>query len=281
MMTKLTAFVKNHFLLGKIVKIIIYFILILLTVYDNSCRIFRKLGICSDERKKNKSLQNINGKKRCFIICTGPSLTFEDLEVLSGEYTFGMNSIPMLYEKTSFRATYYGCIDKGVYDKLKNTIDKYSNQHEKVFINDRIRRSIGGKLKDNWYNISCNVAYHTYDRWFKGNFRCKFSDDAYIGTYNMHSVTHFLIQIAVYMGFKEIYLLGADCNFPKNDKIHFVEHDIPDTTIETARERNISGYLKIKEYTKNHDVRIYNATRGGALEVFERVDLDEVLLSEN
>ena len=93
----------------------------------------------------------------------------------------------------------------------------------------------------------------------------------------MYSITHVLIQLAVYMGFKEIYLLGADCNQSKGKQIHFEEYGVPDTTIDPERERNIVGYKEVKKYCDNHDVTVYNATRGGELEVFERRNLDDVL----
>lgn len=36
--------------------------------------------------------------------------------------------------------------------------------------------------------------------------------------------------------------------------------------------------MEAKQYADTHGVRIFNATRGGKLDVFERVDLDEILL---
>ena len=43
----------------------------------------------------------------------------------------------------------------------------------------------------------------------------------------------------------------------------------------------ITAYKVAKKYTERTDVKIYNATRGGMLEVFERVNLDEVILETN
>ena len=37
------------------------------------------------------------------------------------------------------------------------------------------------------------------------------------------------------------------------------------------------GYKCAKDYADSHGIKIYNATRGGELETFERVDLDEIL----
>lgn len=51
-----------------------------------------------------------------------------------------MNSICLLADKTSFRPTFYGCNDLGVYKKLKSNIEQYCGNQIKVFVSDRIKR---------------------------------------------------------------------------------------------------------------------------------------------
>lgn len=276
MMTKIVNLARKNIFLEIIIKCCCWIALIIISWMDSIRRMLHSMGFAVPKYKKIKSLEKKYEGERCFIICTGPSLTVEDMEKLKGEYTFGMNSISLLYEKTDFRPSFYGCIDEGVFNKLKENIIKYDEASIPVFVSPRISKHVN--LLAHWYEIPLNVAYHTYDRWFKNKFWCKFSDDAYKGLYDMYSVTHFLIQVAVYMGFKEIYLLGADCNQVKGKKVHFQDYGVPDTTIDTARERNIVGYEEVKRYADSHDVKIYNATRGGMLEVFERVELEKVLL---
>ena len=41
----------------------------------------------------------------------------------------------------------------------------------------------------------------------------RFSNKAGMYMYCVGSVLYFMIQLAVYMGFEEIYLLGCDCNY--------------------------------------------------------------------
>ena len=38
----------------------------------------------------------------------------------------------------------------------------------------------------------------------------------------------------------------------------------------------LAGYQKAKQYADAHGIKIYNATRGGKLEVFPRVDFDSL-----
>ena len=278
MMTKLLQIADKNIVFRFIIFAYIWFgTKIIDTTYEIG-RLLRKRGVTSSKYKKIISLKNKYKGERCFVICTGPSLTIDDLNLLKGEYTFGMNSISLLYDKTDFRPSFFGCIDEGVFLKMYDNIQKYDDDRIPVFISGRAAKHCD--LKPHWYEIPVNVAYHTYDRWVKNKFWCKFSDDAYAGVYDMYSVTHFLIQIAVYMGFKDIYLLGCDCNQVPGKQVHFKDYGVPDASIDTARERNINGFEEVKRYCDTHDVTVYNATRGGMLEVFERVDLDKVLLTK-
>ncbi len=37
------------------------------------------------------------------------------------------------------------------------------------------------------------------------------------------------------------------------------------------------AYMSLREYAKEHGIRVLNATRGGKLEVFERVNFDKLM----
>lgn len=275
MMTKLVNLARKNKFFEIVVKALVWIMMAFINAWDEFTGFLRCHGLLGNQYGDIKVLKGKYAGKRCFIICTGPSLTTDDLEKIRGEYTFGMNSICLLADKTSFRPTFYGCNDLRVYKKLKASIEQYCGNQIEVFVSDRIKRH--GDVKKGWHVFPENVAYHTYDRWFKQNFWCKFSGDCYRTVYGMHSITHSIIQIAVYMGFKEIYLLGADCSFPKGKKIHFQDYGVHDTTIDTARERNIAGYEEVKKQMDKYAFTVFNATRGGALEVFERVNLDDLL----
>ncbi len=105
----------------------------------------------------------------------------------------------------------------------------------------------------------------------------KFSDNAYDAVYDGYSITYSMIQIAVYMGFKEIYLLGCDCSYTKGENNHFVESGHIDKNDYLNYEKKTSAYKSAREYMDTHDVEIINCTRGGMLEVFPRMQLEQVL----
>jgi hypothetical protein len=80
------------------------------------------------------------------------------------------------------------------------------------------------------------------------------------------------------MGFKEIYLVGIDWSGinPEREMSHFDGEVWTDLPANQFR----AGYVSAKKYADSHGIKIYNASRGGDLELYERVDLD-VTLSKN
>ena len=111
--------------------------------------------------------------------------------------------------------------------------------------------------------------------------KIEYSDDISVGVYDGFTVTNMAIQIAIYMGFKKIYLIGCDCDYSK-PKIHFIEAPGDKGKIEAgwlpqAAALSIDGYKAIRDFAYKRHVEIYNVTRGGKLEVFYRDNLERVL----
>ena len=108
-----------------------------------------------------------------------------------------------------------------------------------------------------------------------------FSEDLVYGLYGRGTVTYECIQLAVYMGFREIYLLGVDFNFSsdyKDKSNHFVStyYSKNSKTGYFLEKESLEAYEAAKKYAENHGIKIFNATRGGKLEVFERRNFDEL-----
>lgn len=216
-----------------------------------------------------KKYCNIHSGERCFILATGPSLTLSDIELLKNEYTFSMNSICKLFNKTNWKPTYYVIQDHKVYDKLKD--DSNFRSIEKPFVADFILDE--HKLK-NTDNICFPINHLDHMDFKKRTMKQKFSADAYVCIYDGYTVTYTALQLAVYMGFSEIFLLGCDCDY-SGEKQHFVDYGIKVT--DNPEQRMTIAYKAAREYADAHGIKIFNATRGGKLEVFERVNLDDVL----
>ncbi len=216
--------------------------------------------------------KGIHKGERCFIIATGPSLTIDDVEILKDEYTFGMNSGIYLIEKSSWSPTYYLLQDKKVYEKLKNDLAIIDNCSVIKFIGDTATQKTS--KKDVLYSL------RLYNH-FVGGTKVDFSEDCHVYVSDGWTVTYSAIQIAVYMGFSEIYLLGCDSDY--SGKMH-AEH-----CVKTGdKEKMVKGQEKFGEfssiayecaqcYALKRGAKIYNCTRGGKLEVFPRKTLEDVL----
>ena len=87
------------------------------------------------------------------------------------------------------------------------------------------------------------------------------------------------MQLAVYMGFEKIYCLGLDSTgFLSNvtqskGYPHFYGGNDAGFLMIPAMKQ---AYFAAKEYTEDHRIIIYNATRGGELEIFDRVSFDDL-----
>jgi hypothetical protein len=223
-----------------------------------------------------RKYKNKHAGKRCFIVCTGPSLTYEDLELLKGEITFSMNTIIKCFHRTDWRPTYYGIQDIVAYKECQEFL--LSDHTLTPFIPDCIL-NMGYKIPSN--TVVFPFSFHKHRIWVSEvkKLSTKFSGNAAALVYAGYTVTYSLLQVAVYMGFKDIYLLGCDCYYPpEQENQHFVETKTVDPIFATAASRMIFAYQVAKRYADRHCIHIYNATRGGQLEVFERVSLEEVLL---
>ena len=217
--------------------------------------------------KKMEPLRNAyKTRRRCFIVATGPSLRSEDLQVLDqyNEFCIGMNKIYMY--KSAWTPNVYVCIDSFLISESEDEIDKYASQIK--FIGDS-HLKFWGKEHKNTYKIH-TITQDSY------NLMPKFSENICQKVYGGGTVTYACIQIAVYLGFTEIYLVGVDCNYIKNSANNYF-YDSNDMDNKNHHEdRMVLSYQAAKKYADEHSIKIYNATRGGALEVFERVDFDSL-----
>lgn len=233
----------------------------------------RKKGVRDKKYEKIKEFEGIYKGKRCFIVCTGPSLTVDDLNKLKNDITFSMNSIFKIFSSTSWRPDYYFFTDSTVYEKLQDSIDL--SQYKYAFFNCNLCKNFGVTSK----NLVPLPVYSNYI-WYKEEFKIDFSDNPYAIVYEGHTVTYLALQMVAYMGFNEIYLLGCDCSYG-GEKKHFSDGDYETVFEDKQQERLIASFKAAKEYADEHGIKIYNATRGGKLEVFERVDFDSLFLEED
>lgn len=236
--------------------------------------------ISRDKQKSDECmgrLANMHQGSRCFIVCNGPSLKAEDLTLLHarGEITFACNKIDKIFPQTNWRPTYYAVLDETYQHSLLSTMNVVS-ANIKFFRKESYlttRKVIGNKVFLNAIG----------GRELLKNSR--FSEDASRCIYTIATTTYSLIQLAVYMGMREIYIIGCDNSYGLEI--------MPDgTVVDTGRQSYFEGskeseqktaaspwemniaYEFARKYADAHNIKIYNATRGGYLEAFERVEFD-------
>lgn len=226
---------------------------------------------------------NKHAGERCVIVGNGPSLNELDLSLLAGEITFGVNGIFYAADAMGFDPTYYVVEDTMVMADNLERIREYRAGH-KLF--PSIYREMVGE--------AANVTYFTMNGGFysKGSPSfCipRFSTDASQRVYSGQSVTTINLQLAYYMGFTEVVLIGMDFSYivPEDSEIegHHIlsrgadpNHFHPDyfgagkTWKDPKLDRVLANYQLAKDMFTDDGRRIVNATPGGKLEIFERAD---------
>lgn len=216
---------------------------------------------------------NKHAGERCFVIANGPSLANMDLTVLKNEVTFGMNRLYLIFDKMGFVPTYHSVINDLVIDQFAADIAALPTTK---FVNWSQR---------NLFNQSKDLLYlRTYL-----NIEDKFSHDVTRGIYSGGTVTYATLQLAYYMGFSEVYLIGLDHNFADKgrpnatevreqaeDKNHFhpdyfpkgVKWQLPDLY------RSELSYAMARQAFEADGRKVKDATVDGKCEVFEKVAFD-------
>lgn len=240
---------------------------------------FQNKAVC-DELKKYK---NIHQGQRCFIIGTGPSLTTDDLELLKDEITFGSNRIFEIYSRTDWRPTYYMNQDFQLIEKYADEIEKLDAMG--IFLPVEFRERFAGK-KGVCHFVLRHRDFYPKDADFSKNIH------HYLG--QGFTVTYGAIQMAYYMGFSEVYLLGIDHNYSisldakgipvMNDGVqdYFKGSAASNKGLNLPRiVESTVAYMTARKFAdKQKNFTVYNATRGGKLEAFERVGLEDILAKE-
>lgn len=218
-----------------------------------------------------KKYENMYRGKRCFIIGTGPSLTIDDLETLkkNGEITFASNKIFKVFEHTNWRPNLYCVIDKLVLQQYEDEIRNVDAKHKLI---------ASGVITENTdENIDFFKLVHIP---FTEEDFPEFSEcpDRYV--VEGFTVTYAMIQWALFMGFKEIYLLGIDFDYGSKEcgyKHFCANYDKPGEIVNEPRlGKCLMAYKKADIVAKAHDVEIYNASRGGKLDVYTRCSFDKL-----
>lgn len=254
--------------------------------YYNILGFFRSHGLFHNNNSLRLArLKDSHKGERCFLIGNGPSLTGKDLNLLKDEYTFGTNMVYKIFDQTEWRPSFH-CVSDTIYaSKLGTELSEMVKSP--LFTTERTYRRMRKKPIDTTYVHTIQTELYKV----RGN----------IQSYCMIKATVLSLaaEMAFHMGFSEIYLLGVDCTNPHDKGGHFTDNyatkEVAETDINRIKtrmnaktlttkqigdhiiDRSMEVYSLLNRYASKHGIRIFNATRGGNLEIFPRVNLEDVL----
>ena len=234
--------------------------------------------------KKIKKYKNAYNGQKCFFVGNGPSLRVADLDVLHKQDvpTFAFNRIYNIFDETEWRPTFYISQDEKMLQGCVDVVDKL----------DLAEKFIPIQL--HWYHgIDIHDATYFNMKWqqVENPMEFLFSDDGAQELDCASTGMYTAAQLAAYMGFDEIYFIGVDHHFQvsQNNKGEIVvDNTVKDYFSDKYNEdkenlyipnteKSTLTYIAMKEQCDKRGVKVFNATRGGKLEVFPRVDFDKLL----
>jgi hypothetical protein len=231
--------------------------------------------------------ENLKGKfngKRIFILGNGPSLNYTPLYYLKGEYTMCFNRVNLMLDRLNWNPTFYVMTDdlliKDMSEEVKKEIIpkvKYAFFPDIHPSNVNFKKRIG-KYPNVYYLNTDSPGFQTVLP------KCGINK----------TVVNAGIQIAAFLGFSEIYLLGVDMTFgdqkvkksnsrnwtagKDDDPNHFDPRyfgkgrSYHNPTVHEMLEQ----FEKAKIFSNNIGIKIYNAGIGGKLEVFPRKSFENL-----
>jgi hypothetical protein len=230
-------------------------------------------------RRSNRVIRELKNKyagRRCFIMGNGPSLLSCDLNALSSEITIVSNAHFLIWDKLNYTPTFLTVEDRLVAEDRAKEL-RALRGIQKIFPFD-----LRHLLRDDG-DETAYVNFIRNHRPFPG-----FSDDLALRAFWGGTVSFFNLQLAAHLGCTKIILIGFDHNYkvPENksgeliitsDELD-VNHIHPDYFGPGYRwhDPNVArmeiGYLYARQSLAAKGVEVLNATVGGHLEVFPRIE---------
>lgn len=220
-----------------------------------------------------EQVRNAHRGERCVIIGNGPSLNATNLGLLAGERTFGLNRIYLMYDRLGFVPTYHVVVNALVVEQCAGDLVRVPSRLFSTWPN---RRHLEGRADAVFLQKVIGPL---------------FSLDPRRGIWEGATVTYVAMQLAYFMGFTEVVLVGVDHTFATKGPAHEVvtstgadqNHFDPNYFGKGFRwqlpdlETSELAYGLARRAFEADGRRIIDCTVGGALTVFPKADLAEVL----
>jgi hypothetical protein len=229
-----------------------------------------------ENRARLQRFRDRHRSERCFILGNGPSLGRMDLSPLQREITFGMNRIYLLFPRLAFVPTYYTCINELVLEQYCADI---AGLPMPCFLGWNRRQLFGSR--DDVAFLRTGLGLRDF-----------FGEDAGRTLCSGGTVTFVTLQLAYYMGFREVILIGIDHRF--------VERGTPNRVVVRTAERDEShfhpqyfprgsrwqlpdlrraelAYARARAVFERAGGRVIDATIDGQCTVFQKVNYSSLV----
>ena len=215
--------------------------------------------------------------RKAIIICNGPSLLRSDLTIIPNDvFTFGLNKINLLFDKTSFRPSCIVSVNKYVIEQNKHY---FRSSPLPLFLDSKA--ALANRIK----------ASNHRTLLFSSNSEPGFSTDPTYAIAQGSTVTFVAMQLAFYLGFRHVALIGCDHYFNSQGQDHKltnatkIDHDHFDPTYFSNGMKwqlpsllgSEESYIRAQRIYLKYNRNIYNCTEGGSLTLFKRLSLEKFL----
>lgn len=239
--------------------------------------------------KKFQTLQGKYAGKRIFILGNGPSLNHMPLYLLKDEYKMCFNYFPLMVERINWYPDFFAVTDSLVIQDQAQEIN--------TSIVPKVKYAFFPDLHTSNLNVKKIIHKANNVLWLHVD-KMEFSDKMPNCGMNK-TVVNAGIQIAAYLGFTEIYILGVDLTYTNHDvkkesnrnwisNSDDPNHFDPRYFGRGKRYHNFGDMQEMKDkfdlcrkFFEPRGVKIFNAGYGGNLESFPRINFEEVLNISN
>jgi len=247
--------------------------------------------------KKNVELKDKYNNERIFILGSGSSILLYDLKVLSNEYVMTQNSFHMHNDISDINPNFHCVVPYYQTDKEHSIWADYINDMKVRMPDSLFIWGLNTKaLIDKYHEDISAKSYYVRTKYNLLTLK-KAKVNISKTIMNIPTVLTQCLTVAIYLGFKEIYLLGFDLDqiCHTNDRTFgrfYGMSKITDTKFEEDAEKNLDDettygwydwwlmnkqFFLIKCFADQNNISIVNGTKGGILSYFKREPIENIV----
>lgn len=192
-------------------------------------------------------MKELHAGKRLFVISSGPSLNDLDLTPLKSRIVMGLNRSFMIWPNS-----YYHCVfDHRLFDEYEDELKK-----TRFLIT----------LDDRPWGIPLNLLGSEGFSW-----------DLEEGVYSGYTISYFALQVAIYLGFKEIFYLGLDLGHRERETHFFGKDYRSENHEQTEFPKMRRSFENIAPTLEEKGIEVRNCSPVSTLECFKYLSFEDAI----